>query len=153
MRIGELLILLLGGLFGAIIGFLISELRILLNRFFKNKRLKKRFIPYLGCYNAKTKGGQPSLLKEVKITYKKKNILGIELDTITNGKAEGEIIMDKSSLTHGIAYYRHTDPGFESLSGFYNIVLFDPGIVHAKVSYLLGRTREEISELYIWTKK
>lgn len=144
--------ILLGALFGAVLGFCISEFRLYISARRKKIRLKKHYLPYEGHYEVRTKGGQPSGLHSVAIKYLERNVLAITLETSTNGKAEGYLIMDESTHSTGKAFYKHTDLGREHLSGFFDIMFFEPGVIHAKVSYLLGATRKEINEFYIWKK-
>ena len=145
--------LLIGAAVGAILGLIISELRLALSAWRKKRKLKKHFECYNGEYGIETKGGQESLIESVTIQYSRKNVLDITIQTKTNGKAKGSIIMDESTLAYGKAFYKHIDKGLEHYSGFYEIIFFEPGIIHAKVSYMLAKTREEISEFYIWTIK
>jgi hypothetical protein len=144
--------LILGALLGACFGFIISELK----QFFSNREkkitLKKHFLKYDGVYSVVTKGGHESKLKEVEIKYLKENILELKLETETNKSASGYIVMDESTLSYGKAFYKHTDPEHEHQSGFYDVIFFEPGIIHAKVSYIHKKTREEINEFYIWTR-
>lgn len=61
--------------------------------------------------------------------------------------------MDESTLLFGKAFYKHGDTEHKHQSGFYDIMFFEPGVIHAKVSYIKGNTREEINEFYIWTRE
>ena len=146
------LLLLIGGSIGAIIGLLITLAFSWIKEICRKQKLRKYFKPYNGIYKVRTKGGEASQLLSVKVSHEKLNILKIEFETENNGPAVGHIIADNITLKYGKAFYHHTNDDKKDLSGIYDLLFIDNGIIHAKLLYIKGASREEIIEQYIWEK-
>jgi len=77
-------------------------------------------------------------------------VLKIDFDTMNNGPATGHIIVDEITLKYGKAFFYHTSNDKKDLSGVYDLLFIKNGIIHAKLLYIKGSTREEIIEQYIF---
>ena len=142
--------MILGAVLGAIFGFMISELKSYCVRKREARITNRKIKPYVGMYSVTTKSGAESLLLSVQIEHKVGNILNLDLNSKTNGPAEGVLVLDPYTHSFGRAYYHHTNEDKAHLSGSYDIQLIEDGLIHATVSYRKASTRQEINEIYVW---
>jgi hypothetical protein len=136
---------------GAIIGFLISEVKSLSDERRKRKRTRDILIKYVDSYEVTPKGNEDPLLLTVDIGIDADNELTIKFHTRYNGTAIGKIRFYEHDLTSGTAHYNHIDEGKEHLSGTYYLFFIEPGLIHATKAYVSERS-EEKKYVYILKK-
>ncbi len=149
MSNSECFSLITGAILGAVLGFVISEFKLFLMKLRFNRKFKKHFKPYFGTYRVKSKNGD-EVNYIVTLSYHENNILKYTSNSENTGKAEGHIIIDKTTLSSGTLFYHHKEDEHIHRSGFYNILFVDNGIIHALNSYIDTKTGKQMIIQYIW---
>ena len=135
---------------GVVSGFILSEFRIWIIKIRTQIKYKKHFKNYIGEYSVKTKNGNSTTNKKVKIAHKRDKVLEIIVYTKSNDNAVGEIIMNDYTLMNGRCFYHHIDEESKDLSGIYDIVFIEKGVIHARQNYISKKTGKEVNIFYIW---
>jgi len=137
---------------GAMLGFGISLLGIYFNKQRKEKFYSNYFKDYVGCYKSERKDPNSiNQLKSITFIWIKSRNLKIDIETEKNGKAVGSIIMNKDNLNIGSGFYYHENK--ENLSGYYDVILISPGIIHIMQNYIKGSDGSTVKLLYILKKE
>ena len=138
---------------GAVLGFFASLGATYLFQTLKIFNTERYLKKFKGIYTPTRKDGEDSGIIKVEIKTIKNNVLFLIFETKLNGEAKGELIIDDCSESYGRGMYYHVDVKKENLSGFYDVILIRPGLIHAKATYVSrGETNQDVIDQYIWKR-
>jgi hypothetical protein len=135
---------------GAVLGFFASLGATYLFQTLKIFNTERYLNKFKGIYKPTRKDIKDSGIIKVEIKSIKNNVLFLNFDTKSNGKAKGELIIDDCSKSYGRGMYYHVNE--KNLSGFYDVILIRPGLIHAKATYVDRKTNQDVIDQYIWEK-
>ena len=137
---------------GIIGGFILSELTSYYKEHKRRKRLKVYFSKYEGTYSVTRKDNTKTPILSIKISYHRNNLLKVHFFIENENDAEGNLIMDESTLMYGTLFYHHIKPEYRNLSGFYDVMFIDENEIHARQSYISSKTGGEVLGHFIKKK-
>ena len=77
----------------------------------------------------------------------------VSFEIENNDNAEGDLVMDESTLMYGTLFYHHLQPENRHRSGIYDVMFIDKNEIHARQSYINQENNQEILCHYIWKRK